>query len=399
MFLKSKQIIFYTIILSLISLNTILAYAVDSTPIEDPIVILFDEAHEQFFNRTLYSAALSDLKTNFTENEIKIIYNTNEFNKTTFQGVDIFICTNPADRFSEDERQYVADYLAGGKSMFLLSNPLDEENKTLIGGNDYLNDLLVDYRIEMFDRFWVRREDIGDFKNPDVVINEFYNAGVSKYLKVQVNTSFHEILYLRQNVTSLITYSSSIDGSRVSIVQASDQAQAITVKNEMHVYPSGITLLSTPGELPVGARLLMGGSSIMFSDLNDTILGTTWYESANNSILWLNCIDWLAETNPEALPPEINFDQVIFTLVIISFIAGLFIIVGSVFFFVGSKRRVTPTKISEIIAEKEPKREKVSLKSVESGKIEDMALKPESKISKRDRRLKQIQKHSKGRKK
>ncbi len=399
MSLKSKQVIFYTILFSLISLNTAFAYAADRIPIEDPIVILFDEAHEQFFNRTLYSKALSDLKTNFTENEIQIIYNTNEFNKTTLQGVDIFICTNPSDRFSEDERQYVVDYLAEGKSMFLLSNPLDEENKTLIGGSDYLNELLVDYRIEMIDRFWVRREDIGDFKNPDVVINEFYNAGISKYLKIQINTSSHEILSLRHNVTSLVTYSSSIDGSRVSIVQASDQAQAVTIKNEMHVYPSGINLLSTPGELPVGARLLMGGSSIMFSDLNDTILGTTWYESANNSILWLNCIEWLAETNPEALPTEININQVIFTLVIISLIAGLFVIIGSVFFIVGSKKRVTPTKISEIIVEKEPKREKVRLKPAGYDEIEDIESKPESKESKRDRRLKQIQRHSKGRKK
>jgi hypothetical protein len=392
--LKSKQIIFYTIIFSLISLNTVLAYAADSTPIEDPIVILFDEGHEQFFNRTLYSKALSDLQTNFTDNEVKIIYNANEFNKTTFQGVDIFICTNPTDRFSQEERQYVAEFLRGARSMFLLANPLDEENESLIGGNDYLNELLVDYRIEMFDRFWVRSEDIGDFKNPDVVINEFDNAGISKYLNIKINSSSHEILSLRQNVTSLTTYSSSIEAPQISIVQASAQAQAVSIKNEMHVYPSGITLLSTPGELPLGARILMGGSSIMFSDLNDTVLGSTWYESANNSILWLNCIDWLAETNPKTLPPEIKLDQIIFLIVSITLIAGLFIIVGSTFFIVGSRQKITPTKVGEMKAEKKPKKEKVARKPVEK----EIISKPVSKKSKRDRRLKQIQKH-KGRKK
>ena len=106
-------------------------------------------------------------------------------------------------------------------------------------------------------------------------------------------------------------------------------------------------------------------------------------------------IDWLAEINPETLPPEINFNHVIFVVVTITLIAGIFIIIGSIFFIVGSRRVVTPTKIGEVKVAKKPKKEKAARKPVEK----EIVSKPVSKKSKRDRRLKQIQKHSKGRKK
>jgi hypothetical protein len=384
--LKFKQIIFYMIFLILISLNTISGSGADAAPVEDPVVILFDEAHGQFFNRSVYSKALTDLE-NLEEKDMEIVYNTDDFNRTTLQGVDILICTNPSDWYTADERHYLGEFLKEGKSLFLLANPLNEENETLLGRGDILNDLIEIYEIELLDRYWTNSNDVGDLKNPDVVLNEFSNAGISEYLTIDINSSSHEILSNIHNITSIVTYSCSIGSSRMSVITASPESHAKTVKDEIYTNPSGIILFGTPGELEVGAKILMGGSSIMFSDLNDPILGTSWYESENNSELWLNCIEWLAETNPDTIPPDIFLDQVLFVTVTITVVSGILLLAGIIFFTIGSGREYTSVKTVDTVPTKVEKKKKRK-------KTDELRedIKPETtpQLSKRDRRLKQI---------
>ncbi len=380
-------------ILLLINLNTISGSGADLTPTEDPVIILFDEAHGQFFNRSVYSKALADLEQ-LEDKDIEIIYNTNDFNKTTLQGVDILISTNPSDWYSTDERYYLTEFLTKGKSLFLLANPLNEENETLLGRGDIFNDLLQIYEIELLDRYWTNTNDLGDIKNPDVVVNEFSNAGVPEYLTIEINSSSHEILSNVYNITSIVTYSCSLGNSKTSIIDAPPESHAKTVKDEIYTNPSGIVLFGTPGELAVGAKILMGGSSIMFSDLKDPTLGNSWYESENNSKLWLNCIEWLAETNPDTLPPDIYLDQVLFVIVTITVVSGILLLTGSIFFTIGSGREyiasktvdTTPTKVG-----KKKKRKKTEEMREDSDEMkEETKPKLSPQLSKRDRRLKQI---------
>lgn len=394
---KSKRILIYTFLLLIVGTNTVFACGADSTPVTDPIVILFDEAHNQFFNRSLYSQALSVLE-DFTDNEVKIIYNTVEFNSTTFQGVDIFICTNPGSSFSAIESSSVAEFLVEGNSMFLLSNPLNEVNDTLMGRGDYLNELLLDYRLETVDKFWTRIEDIGEMRNPSVIINEFDNVGIPTYLELYVNDSTHEIFTIDQNVSSLVTYTSSLVNTRVNLVIAPSDAIVKTVANEIYNYPSDVPIISTPGEMAVGARILMSGSSIMFSDLNDTLLGTTWYESADNSKFWLNCITWLAEINPDVLPPDISFNQVLLLVITITGIAGLLLLIGGGFSFIGSGKKISNAKIEHRKIDRKKKKPPAGEKPDDSKITQEDIPDTKSKKSKRDRRIKQIQKHSRGKK-
>lgn len=381
--------------LSLISLNIISGSGADSTPAEDPVVILFDEAHGQFFNRSLFSQALSDLES-LEEKNIEIVYNTVEINKTTLLGVDVLICTNPGQRYSWDERYYVEAFLSEGKSLFLLANPLNEENESLLGRGDIFNDFIQmelineeeEYEIEIVeDRFWEHNLDIGDLRNPDVVANEFSNAGIPEYLTIEMNSSSHEILSNVYNVTSIVTYSCSLASSKVPIIKASPESHSKIIKDEINANPSGIILFGTPGELGVGAKILMGGSSIMFSDLNDPILGTSWYESANNSELWLNCIEWLAETNPDTLPPDIYLDQILFVIVTITVVSGILLLAGSILFVIGSGRGYAAVKTVDITQTKVQKKKKRKESDEMRNETEPV---PTPKLSKRDRRLKQI---------
>ena len=394
---KSKRILIYTFLLLIVGTNTVFACGADSTPVTDPIVILFDEAHNQFFNRSLYSQALSVLE-DFADNEIKIIYNTVEFNSTTFQGVDIFICTNPGSSFSAIESGFVSEFLVEGNSMFLLSNPLNEVNDTLMGRGDYLNELLLDYRLETVDKFWTRIEDIGEIRNPSVIINEFDNVGIPTYLKLYVNDSTHEIFTIDQNVSSLVTYTSSLINTRVNLVIAPSEAIVKTVNNEIYNYPSDVPIIGTPGEMAIGARILLSGSSIMFSDLNDTLLGTTWYESADNSKFWLNCITWLAEINPDVLPPDISFNQVLLLVIMITGIAGLLLLIGGGFSFIGSGKEISIAKIEQPKIDRKKKKPTAGEKPDDSKITQEDIPDTKPKKSKRDRRIKQIQKHSRGKK-
>lgn len=392
-----KRIIIYSFILLIVGTNTVFAFGADSTPVTDPIVILFDEAHDQFFNRSLYSQALSVVE-DFTDNEVKIIYNTAEFNSTTFQGVDIFICTNPGSSFSAIETASVSEFLVEGNSMFLLSNPLNEVNDSLMGRGDYLNELLLDYRLNAIDKFWTHTGDVGEIRNPSVIINEFDNAGIPNYLKLDVNDSTHEIFSIDQNVSSLVTYTSSLINTRVNLVIAPSDAVVKTVANEIYYYPSDVPIISTMGEMEIGARILMSGSSIMFSDLNDTLLGTTWYESADNSNFWLNCITWLAEINPDVLPPNISSNQVLLLVITITGVAGLLILIGGGFSFIGSGKEITIAKIEQPKIDRKKKKPPAGEKPDDSRITQEDISGTKSKKSKRDRRIKQIQKHSRGKK-
>ncbi|MFX1504853.1 MAG: hypothetical protein ACFFDC_01955 [Promethearchaeota archaeon] len=393
--LKFKYMIIYSLICIIISFNHVIALEATDPVIENPIIVLFDEGHGQYYNRSLYSQALSDLITN---KPMKVVFNTGTFNSTSFEGIDIFVATNPTMRITREESKYVNRFITSGKAMFLLANPLDEDNETLNGRGDAFNEFLG-YLENGFlmGKYWSYYKFIEDIRPADVVINEFSNAGDPKYLQLKLNSSIHEILSINKNITSIVTYSCSISDASAPVLSASSEAYSRTISGE----PGGDTtqtdgkfyLMATSGdELESGARIVVGGSSIMFSDVYDPILGSTWYQTENNSYLWWNIFDWLAAVNPETLtspviPPEVLF-QIFLILVVISVI---FLLGGSISYSLGSRRKISLVKSGQ--EAKTPVRE-----STEEVEEPSTVPTPSSKESRRDKRLRQIKKHQRQRK-
>ena len=377
---KIKYIVFYIFLLLMFSGSTIINASANSSTVEREIIVLFDEAHEQFFNQTYYKTAINDINSS----DIRVIINSQRINKTTFDGVDIFVSTNPGLSFTSTERYYISEFLKRGKSLLFLGNPLVEENSTLNGRGDIFNDVLNDPELETVTRFWTRTEDLTSFKRPDVVENEFVNAGKQNLLLVSINSSDHELLHENNNnISSIITYTCSLRNSRENIIKAPSQAYAKTVFDEIHSYASNIVLFGTSGESDYGAHILLGGSSIMFSDLNDTSLEKTWYQSANNSLLWKNIFSWLAEVTVEAEIPLVSTEQIILVLVGLFGAAILFTIFGSIFYFIGSGRRIKIIKADQVIS-----------KSLKTEEKESPEITGVEKVSKRKRRFQQMQKKS-----
>ncbi|MFX0172829.1 MAG: hypothetical protein ACFE9L_13005 [Candidatus Hodarchaeota archaeon] len=392
---RSKQIVLYLILCLTLSLNLAIGAGRANQTEENPIIVFFDEAHGQFFNHSLYSKALADLE----QNGMEIIVNTDMINRTVLEGVDIFVSTNPNSSFSIEEQHYISEYLKKGNSMFLLANPLNEENESLDGHGAFFNAIMSTTAPnlalpETIIKFWVNPEDTGTPKATDVIMNDFSDTGMASYLLLNINSSDHEILHIDQNVSSIVTHTCSIKDAKEGLILASSEAYAKTTRNTIHAYSSDLTLIGSAGPIDNGARILLGGSSIMFSDLNDTLLRSSWYESENNSILWNNIFTWLADITPTDLPLTFSLSETSMVLFSMIIVATVFLFAGNVFYSIGSGKKVEILKTSEPIVV-EPKR-----KAPKPSKTETPApTQPgaPTRQTKRERRLQQIQKDTKKR--
>ena len=354
---------------------------------ESPIIVLFDESHGQFFNQSLYSNALADLE----ELGMQIVFNQESLNMNSFEGVDVFISTNPNLRFQPTERSYIKDFLSGGKGLLLLANPLVEENDSLNGRGSFLNDVLADIGTGVSARYWIEPNPLGSFPLNDIVKNSIDNAGVSEYLQLDINDSENARVSDYENVSSIITTSCSIRNAVPELIVASNEAIAESPMKEQLLAGSEITLLASAGDNnDFESRIIVGGSSIMFSDIYDTILQSTWYGSADNAKLWSNIILWLAEASQETNPPP-SLSDLFFPFIIgSSSLAIILIIGGSFLYMIGSGRQIQVVKVADV-AVKKTKKEKS-----DPEKIDEKRSKP--KTTKRDRRLSQIKKDKKTKK-
>ena len=93
--------LFLTItVLFCINLNPFASSAIVSpvagSPSDDPLIILFEQAHGQFFNASIgrFSQAVADLQID--DNTI-IRFCNSRLNETILSGVDILIITTPAE--------------------------------------------------------------------------------------------------------------------------------------------------------------------------------------------------------------------------------------------------------------------------------------------------------------
>ncbi len=353
---------------------------------EDPILILFDEAHGQYFNRTLYSQALSDLE----ELGMQVEFNTEDYNSYTFEGVDILIMTDPQESITFKERIYIRDYLLEEKSMLLLANPLVETNESLDGHGDYLNYMLNENELGVSARFWTDIESSAAPKPADIVKNDFLNAGKPEYLILNINDTTHEIFSDYENVSTIVTSSCSIDTARDVLIEGSTEAYADPPLGDPHAFSTSIAIFTLAGNTAAfNARIAMGGSTIMFSDVEDPFLGSSWYEAEDNSKLWRNIISWLSTEIQEENIQKPNTDLYLPFLFGLMTLAAILLVGGITLYMVGSGQQVSVLKVKVVTEDKDTKG-----KLVETP--EDESKKGLTKQTKRERRLRQIQKHTKG---
>jgi hypothetical protein len=351
---------------------------------ESPIIVLFDESHGQFFDQTLYSNAIADLE----DLGMQIVFNTEILNENTFEGVDVFISTNPDVRFDLAERNHIKDFLSEGKSLLLLANPLIEENDSLNGNGIYLNEILQDVGSGISARFWTEPDPLGIEPLNDIVKNVVDNAGIPEYLQLDINDTENAVFTDYQNVSSVITTSCSISDAIPKLIVASNEAYAETPMKEQHSLATEIVVLTSAGDdNDFGSRIILGGSSNMFSDLYDPVLQSTWYDSADNAKLWTNVVSWLAEASQETNPPP-ALSELFLPLVIGTSTIAIFLVMGGIFLYTIGSGRKTKVVTAVDVRVKKTKKEKADSEALEKQQST-------VKATKRDRRLTQIKKEKK----
>ncbi|MHA1542660.1 MAG: hypothetical protein ACTSQH_06765 [Candidatus Hodarchaeales archaeon] len=384
MSINSKRIRVGSFLCFLICISFISGVSVVTSVDESPIIVLFDESHGQFFNQSLYSHAIADLE----DLGMQIVFNTEILNENTFEGVDVFISTNPDVRFEFSEREHIKDFLSEGKGLLLLANPLSEENDSINGNGNYLNEILQNLGFGISARFWTEPDPLGSEPLNDIVKNVVDNAGIPEYLQLDITDTENAIFTDYQNVSSVITTSCSISTAVPKLIVASNEAYAETPMKERHSLATEIVVLASAGDNnDFEPRTVLGGSSNMFSDLYNPILQSTWYESADNAKLWTNIVSWLAEASQEtSSPPALS--ELFLPFVIGTSTIAIFLIIGGIFLYMVGSGRITKVVTAVDVRVKKTKKEKTDSETLEKEQ-------PTVKATKRDRRLTQIKKDKK----
>ena len=318
-------------------------------------VIMFDESHGQFFNRTLMNTALESLnklanKTGDNLN-IELLFQTeSEFNSTNLQGIDLLIFTNPGINedynFSPAELAALLDYVELGGSLFLLSNPLtNDENIT---GHPTSTNALLAAREDRLTTARIRHT--SNSSHADLIVDDFLGIyGNDSYISLNLKDySANYTIFNQETIINFTTiYSTPLVLGSEEMIYAAGRTPitSYAVNDDYDIYREQANgfltwlLAKTYGD----ARMILLGSTIMFSDLEITE-NTKWIEQADNLELWENLILWLLNytPHPDRSPPPIWLFRN-YALFIVGF---SFVIFGSAYLFYQYKRkRKTSVKI------------------------------------------------------
>lgn len=367
--MKKHSLVFILIcLLSLASIHPILS-ATEESPIEKKIldyVILYDEFHGQFFNRTLMKTALESL-SNITiqdpevEIRIKVLFqNETSFNSTNLQGVDLLIISNPGieegNELSSAEREAILDYVELGGSLFLLCNPLTL-NENITGHTATLNNLLSERSNRLTS---ARFSSSPDQTHSQVIIDDFNSTyGNDSFItlneyNITKNILTQQIDYFWQEVEidNVTIYSTPItlgnerpddDNDNVELAKTPFTSYSVDYDYKIFRDPGNGFLTWLLSKDLGNSRLVLSGSTIMFSDY-EIIDNSTWIEQNQNLDLWNNLILWLLEYTPHPVrnPPAIwVFEN--YALVVAAFSLVIFGI--SVFVYKYRNKRRTLIKI------------------------------------------------------
>lgn len=311
-----KKSIFFLLILLFTSSFSIINSNAEPKAVN--YVVVYDEAHLQFFTHDLLRTALAGLNESFdVENEIDVTIefevNTENFTNSNLQGADLVIIPSPnlrEDKTSNvdtasriDEESALEEFLTIGGSVLYMSNPYSK-NVSLAGHFLPMNSLIVD---ELSFSVQLGTANTIDADNVTVVIDDFNNDGnnshvyfTDKYINGEIwDTEINEISKVLFYGTQISENFVSVhNGNASALTYSVDKGYDITLEDTGHLnWMSGNTFGSNDG------RGVLIGSTIMFSDLAYDN-NTTWIEMEDNQKLFENLVAWLLNITPLSKPVD-----------------------------------------------------------------------------------------------
>lgn len=307
---------------------------------DEKTIILFDQVHLQFYTSERMQSAITSL--NNTEDFI-VYFNDQRFTETSLLGVDILVIENPERSFTFQERLVLVEYLDNGGNIFLLADPR--------GTISNLNNIID--AIQYTD---------GRFAQHVIFDEEFNQNNISTQISVS-RKDLRESSPLTNGVEEIITHSISIEDNDPNTVIATGSNYSLAGL-EGKSQPAWL-VASTVGR----SRIVLCGSTRMFSDVKPSKSEVTWYQTKDNARLWQNIFSWLAQ---KEIPPSFLGKTLLppLSLIISALIAGIVFIGGGFsLYYLLQQKELKP--VSEILRRKKKEEKPEPTPKEETAQIEE----------------------------
>ncbi len=367
---------------------------------QNEFVILYDEAHGQYFKYNNMSIAFDWANKTFQEqfnSIIRVVPIQDEFNRTNLQFGDLLFITNPgiyengtAYQFEKTEIQAIKDFVAIGKSIVALGNPFSID-ANISGHIGPLQRLVKSVYFGPFDLLASGLE----ANESTIIVDDWENDGNNTH--VLTNSSYyleHPIFQEPFEIGKAIVYAQAVAISREAerFEEYKEYLVGKTPYTSYIIRPDYtiIEMYKQPAWLVArekdSTRYVVGGSTIMFSNLVDTFSNQTWVERADHKQIFANMLAWLLHLTPQEKKEEfLQFSFIELTL--IEFVSGVVIsaFILTIVFLQTQRLRIIGRKIGG--GSTSPKPVSKPKQPDKPKKAADSASKPKPKSKKKQKRV------------
>ena len=304
----------------------------ESNPIASK-VILIDEAHGQFINSSLLTEAVDSLE-GFG---FHVLFSTTPFTQQLLTGVDLVIIPNPSQSvpFTTAEDTVLSQWMTNGKGLMLLSNPLDINNASLNGSGKVLNDILSSSNFLLSEI----KFDMSSSATDGAIVNKYQNSTIAQSnLLLPVNGSIK--LPDVNNTLIVETQSTTITAlDNETILDSGYDSFSVTSDGSYLGQDKNLQLFGGLGFK--GGRIVIGGSTLMFSDLKNPFEGNkTWFNSADNGLFFVSLVKWTLNISNASFVPTVNSDFYVSLALVTGVVGVVFVVLGLVSYVTGKEMKI-----------------------------------------------------------
>lgn len=334
---------------------------------DNEIVILFDEAHNQFFDSELMQTALNSLEVALNVS-IRIEMNYEAFNSSSLQGADLLIVTNPGLKsdgtpvsIGDSEASSIESFVDNGNSVLYMGNPYSHDIN-VTGHAKPLNDLV-------FENLEARIQIVGlDNDNVTIILDDFNNDGNNSHILIgaeQIKTAVFTSELNNLADAKFLLYSGAVTTSNIFpeyYGDTSDTAYKVDQNYEIAV-DAIVDDARWMGAYVGNGRAMLIGSTIMFSDYayDET---SSWIDQQSNLELFQNLVAWLLQITPledsNLIDQDFGFFARYNLLIAIGIAGGVLLLwIGSLIY----RKQMTKDKIFDVKITKKADKKKLKEKT------------------------------------
>ncbi len=338
-----KHVILVLILLFTSSVSTL---NVNAEPKEVTYVVVFDEAHLQYFTHERMKTAISSLNDTFdterTNVTIDLVINEEAFTRSKLQGANLVIIPSPnlndqkVSNAVAGESTAMNSYLENGGGALYMLNPFSL-NDTYASHRRGLDTIIAS---SINSDVMLGTVESIDNDNTTIIIDDDNNDGNNSHVYFdQANVQFDIWNTELNNISRVLYYGTALSEvpGNTRYGNTSEYSYAVNqeyvIKNPPdggHKWISGHEIGSDNG------RAILIGSTIMFSDLPYDN-STAWIDVEDNLALFQNLVAWLLKITPLNLPQgtitnDFNyfltrnvFFSILIPLLLLSLVFGLMI--------------------------------------------------------------------------